>query len=61
MGLGIRRLRFLCVLLTVTVIAFVGSTRGDENGGAKESIDSESAEQDLARPPLPISEFLGQH
>ena len=33
MGLVIRRLGFLCVLLTVTVIASVGRTRGDENGG----------------------------
>ncbi|PHR95141.1 MAG: hypothetical protein COA78_30755 [Blastopirellula sp.] len=61
MGLVMRRLGFLCVLLTVTIIASVERTRGDENGGSKESIDSEPAEQDLARPPLPISQFLQQH
>ena len=49
MGSAIRRLGFLCVLLTVTVIGSMGKTRADENGG------------EPADPPPPISEFLGQH
>ena len=46
---GIRRLRFLCIVLAVTFFASAGRTRGDDNDG------------DLTHPPLPIKEFLWQH
>ena len=45
-GLG-----FLRVLLTVTVIASLGTARADEN----------VTEQDLKHPPVAIGKFLGQH
>ena len=61
MTLAFLRPGFLCALITVAVIAPVATTKGDENGGSKVSVDSEPAERDLARPPLPISRFLEQH
>ena len=47
MCLCICRLRFLCVLLAVTIIALSGRTWADES--------------ELTSPPPPITEFLGQH